>query len=107
MSNYDPCNRQRISELRRISPYNGYNFDYKDSPHGFNASEAPIFMPKRNPPKYYHALNNMKNSVDYVKNQENFEYDFKKHLKETGKQQIAGVVLREYAQENEKLKNSG
>lgn len=102
MSNTDPCNRTRPSQLRRISPYNGYNFGPKDVPSGFNASQAPIFYPKRNLPKYYYALTNMRNSVDYVKNQENFEHDFKNHLRKTGTSRLGDIVIREYDNEVEK-----
>ena len=84
MSNNDPCNKQRPSLLRRISPYNGYNFGPKDQPALFNSSNQAIFVPKKTHPKYYFAINNMRNSVDYVKNQENFEYDYKCHLRDTG-----------------------
>lgn len=102
MSNADPCNKTRPSQLRRVSPYNGYNFGPKDVPTGFNASNAAIFCPKRAHPKYYYAMNNMRNSVDYVKNQENFEHDFKTHVRDTGKSIIGDMAIREYDDEVEK-----
>lgn len=102
MNNSDPRNKIRPKQLRRISPYNGYNFGPKDAPTGFNASQAAIFYPKRNHPKYYYALTNMRNSVDFVKNQENFEYDFQKHLRETGTSDLADIVIREYHDETGK-----
>jgi hypothetical protein len=103
MRNQDACNRVRPSQLRRVSPYNGYNFGAKDTPSGWNASNAAIFYPKRTHPKYYYAITNMRNSVDYVKNQENFEYDFKKHLGETGKSRVGNMVVREFDDEVEQF----
>ena len=102
MSTYDPCNKLRPSELRRISPYNGYNFGSKEEPNGFNASNSAIFVPKRNHPKYYYALNNMRNTVDFVKNQYNFEDDFKTHLEETGKSKLGNMIIHEFNDEVEK-----
>ena len=102
MSNIDPCNKQRPSDLRRISPYNGFNFGDKNEPNGFNSNNAAIFMPKRNHPKYYYAITNMRNTVDYVKNQENFEADFKNHLAKTGTSKLGNFVAREYHDEVEK-----
>jgi len=97
-----PTNRTRAHDLRRISPYNGYNFGAKDVPNGFTANNAPIFVPKRNHPKYYYALTNMRNTIDYVKNQENFEHDFKDHLKDTGVSTLGKMVIREYDNDVEK-----
>ena len=102
MSNADPTNKTRPSNLRRISPYNGYNFGDKFEPSGFNASSAAIFYPKRNHPKYYYAITNMRNSVDYVKNQDNFEDDFKAHLKESGKSSIGNMITHQFADDVEK-----
>ena len=85
--------KQRVKNLSKVSPYNG--FKIKSEPSGFNGSQK-IYSPAYESGQYHNVITNMKNSFDYVKDKNNFRTGFRKHLKDTGFDRTKIMCIREW-----------
>ena len=92
-------NKTRLKRLRRISPYNGYEF--KDTPTSYNqihrsSNQRTIYTPHYDSPSRHLVLANMRNSEHYVRNDVHFQKPFMDHLEKTGYDHLKGVIRREF-----------
>ena len=88
----------RAKRMRNISPFNGYKFKTKPVIPG---PDKAVYVPKYDKPDYHITLQNMRASVNYVKDQDNVLEPFEKHLGETGFDQVGILCKREFENNKE------
>lgn len=91
----------RHKKYRAVNPYNGFKIKDKNSGwvRGMN-----IYIPKYDEGKYHNVLCNMRKSLNYIQDPENFKRKFKRHLENTGFDAVPVVCVREWQTDEKKRK---
>lgn len=91
----------RHKKYRAVNPFNGYKIKPNKSGwvRGMN-----IYIPKYDEGKYHNVLCNMRKSLNYIQDPENFKRKFKKHLEKTGFDAVPVVCVREWQTDGKRRK---
>lgn len=91
----------RHKKYRAVTPYNGFKIKPKQSGwvRGMN-----IYIPKYDEGKYHNVLCNMRKSLNYIQDPENFKRKFKQHLEKTGFDAVPVVCVREWQSDPKRRK---
>lgn len=88
-----PIAIKRDKQLQKVSPFTGFKF--KNNPSTVSDSRA-IYTPERDHPSFHLVLQNMRNSFNYLKDDNNFKKPFINHLKKTGFDETGIICRREW-----------
>ena len=91
----------RHKKFRAVTPYNGYKI--KDDATGW-VRGMNIYTPNYDTGTYHNVLNNMRKSLNYIQDEDNFKTPFKHHLQKTGFDAVPVVCVREWETNPEKRK---
>lgn len=91
----------RQKKHRAVNPFNGYKIKKNKSGwvRGMN-----IYIPKHDEGRYHNVLCNMRKSLNYIQDPENFKRKFKKHLEKTGFDAVPVVCVREWQTDKKRRK---